>query len=203
MNAIVIDCETSRAILKRGEQPEINPVTLLPYIYTDSFDDHTNAPAVTGVWDCAAGYPPQRFYFQEQLHLLAKEIEQRRWVVSFNGISFDAPKLALVGVDIPAWKHFDLAVALREASGEYVSLDALAVANLGSRKNGSGKDSPLMWQRYQADPTRVGDLWTLLGYVMSDCWITWRLLMRVVKHGELLHPKLGQKVKVELPEGFV
>ncbi len=205
MNSVLVfDIETALGILKRGEQPQINPATGTPYEYVNSFDDHSNPPAVTGTWDCVAGVPPMSFYFQEQLPILARIIEQRRWVASFNGISFDAPKLANFGLDIPKWKHFDLAAVLKELTGEYVSLDALAAVNLGSKKTGSGADAPLAWQRYKADPEKYQeDLWALLAYCMADCWLLWRLLMRVEKKGELIHPKLGRAVKLELPEGMV
>lgn len=204
MNSVlVLDIETAFAILKKGEQPEINPATGQSYEYVTSFDDHDNAPAVTGIWDCAAGVKPVRFFFQEQLPELAKLIEQRSFVVTFNGDSFDLPKLARADLEIPKWKSLDLAVILRAASGEYVSLDALAEANLGTKKSGNGADAPKMWQRYKADPIKYqSDLWELIDYCAGDCWITWRLLMRAVRDGELMHPKLGRKVRVELPEGF-
>jgi uncharacterized protein YprB with RNaseH-like and TPR domain len=197
-NALIIDIETALAILKRGEQPEINPVTGEPYRYANGFDDHDNPPAVTGVWDCYEG-KPVRFYFQEQLPDLQKLVDQRQHVVTFNGDSFDLPKLARYGCEVPRWKSVDLAALLNKATHMYCKLDDLARVNLGTSKSGNGAEAPKLWQRYQADPRgRLCDLWELVDYAMNDVWITWRLYMRALRNGELNHPRTGGPVRLSL-----
>lgn len=197
-NALVLDIEVALAILKRGETMEINPVTGELYRYANGFDDHDNPPSVTGVWDCYEG-KPVRFYFQEQLPELAKLIQQREYVVTFNGDSFDLPKLARYGCDVPKWKSVDLAVMLNRATGMYCKLDDLARVNLGTTKSGNGADAPKLWQRYQADPRgRLCDLWELVDYCMSDVWISWRIYMRALKQGYLIHPRTMNKVEINV-----
>lgn len=197
-NALIIDIEVALAILKRGEQPEINPVTGEPYRYAAGFDDHNNPPSVTGVWDCYEG-KPVRFFFQEQLPNLQKIVEQRQHVVTFNGDSFDLPKLARYGCEIPKWKSIDLAVLLNQATGAYCKLDDLARVNLGTTKSGNGAEAPKLWQRFQADPKgRLCDLHELIEYAMTDVWISWRIYMRALKQGYLIHPRTMQQVEINV-----
>lgn len=200
-NALVVDIETAKAILntKRGEQPEINPATGKSYEYVTAFDDHSNPPAVVGVWDCSGESKPVRFFFAEQFDELRKLIERREWIVTFNGDGFDLPKLARAGVEVPKWKSLDLATLLKEATGEFCALGALAESNLvGVGKSGSGADAPLMWQRYIADPKKYfGDIWSLIDYCNHDVWLTWRLYMTALKLGGLKHPKTGTRISIE------
>ena len=201
-SALVLDIESAKAVLKRGERPEINPVTEMPYEYVNGFDAPDMGISVIGTWDLLTNEPPD-WYFGTQIEEMGKAIEQRGYVVTYNGDGFDLPHIAHAGLDIPKWKSIDMAAMLYEMTGVRCSLGDLAMRNLNIGKSGSGKDAPLVWQRYCADRFNYQfELANLVNYCRQDVGVTRRLFLRALKNGGLEHPKTGSFVALTMPEGL-
>lgn len=200
-NAIVLDIETARGILKNGEAPEINYASGQPYEYASGFDDHTNPPAITCIWDCTGQNKPQSLYLEKDLPELNDLIRMRDYVVTFNGDGFDLPILRHAGLDIPERKSIDLAKILFDKTGKRSKLETVALKNLSGgnfKKPMAGAEAPKIWQRFQASPlAHLAEFCELVEYCHHDVWLTWRLYMNARKHGGLRN-SYGDFIQMEI-----
>lgn len=123
--------------------------------------------------------------------LLVLESDQ---LIGFNSLSFDDRLLAANGILVET--SYDLLCEVRLASGQPAfytpgltrggyNLDALAAANLGRSKTGSGALAPKLWQD--------GKRQEVMNYCLNDVRLTWKLLQ---KRLELVDPTNHQILKL-------
>jgi DEAD/DEAH box helicase domain-containing protein len=92
-------------------------------------------------------------------------------IVGFNSIGFDIPALSpYLPSHWPKLKHFDILNEIKKVEGKRVSLDSLAKATLGSKKNDSGENAIKYWMQGTPDA-----LTKLKKYCEMDVKITTRI----------------------------
>ena len=189
MNAIVFDLE-----VRQGPEE-------LPRGWDDKAD--------MGV-SCAGLYDLQsrrfRFFWggdPEDMLELGGRIDRADYVVGFNHIGFDYAVLRGAGVAIahrPA-REVDLLTLTWDAIDRHGagltkrgnSLDSLCQANGLPGKSGAGAQAPSLW--------REGRLGRLFTYQRDDVDLTFRLLCRVARAGEITLA-CGASIPFALPEPF-
>lgn len=125
-------------------------------------------------------------------------------LVGFNSISFDNKLLAVEGFDFDKLPCFDilrevwagagLAAEFDPASHKGFGLDAMARANTGHCKSGSGADAPIQWQR--------GQIGVVIDYCLCDVWLTKQLMDRILIPAPLRSPRDNSWIDVRWPVGL-
>jgi hypothetical protein len=70
-------------------------------------------------------------------------------------------------------------------------LDAMAAANLGARKTGTGALAPVQWQR--------GERGSVIDYCANDIALEKKLFDKIIADGILISPKDGSTMKIRRP----
>ncbi len=100
-----------------------------------------------------------------------KLFEKADRIIGFNSFGFDIPALSPY---LPShWsklKHFDILDEIRKVEGKRVSLDSLAKATLGTKKNDSGENAIKYWEAHNEE-----SLAKLKKYCEMDVEITTRI----------------------------
>lgn len=193
-SVVVYDCEIVRMIPVRG-QPQKEGLE-----YCGGWGDHEGMGiSVIGAYDYLTGqlkayvapevleYEPWLGTFSEFQTL----VDGRRYVVGFNSKRFDDKLCAAHNINVKT--NYDLLEEARLATGQpanYVrgktragyNLGALAQANLGVGKSGSGELAPELWQQ--------GEYYQVVRYCLDDVMLTKQLLDR---RGDLVDPTDGQR----------
>lgn len=201
ISAIVYDIEIQRCIpdtRNPAAASEINPTTGVPYKCCDGWTDYAGMGiGVLCAWDCLTNRP--LVYDQSTLGQFAELVQQRQVVTGFNIHKFDNNICAAFGVEIKAWKVFDLyrealiACGLNpeERTPGGRNLNEFARINLGVKKREDGAEAPKMFQR--------GELARLATYGLDDVMIERALFMRAIK-GTLIDPVTGSTLALSVPE---
>jgi DEAD/DEAH box helicase domain-containing protein len=75
-----------------------------------------------------------------------KLFEKADRIIGFNSFTFDIPALSpYLPPHFPKLKHFDILDEIKKVEGKRVSLDSLAKATLGTKKNDSGENAIKYW----------------------------------------------------------
>lgn len=75
-----------------------------------------------------------------------KIFEKADRIIGFNSFTFDVPALSpYLPSHWPKLKHFDILDEIKKVEGKRVSLDSLAKATLGTKKNDSGENAIRYW----------------------------------------------------------
>ncbi|QQG41146.1 MAG: ribonuclease H-like domain-containing protein [Candidatus Woesebacteria bacterium] len=110
-----------------------------------------------------------------------KLFEKADRIIGFNSFGFD---IAALSPYLPThWsklKHFDILDIIRKAEGKRVSLDSLAKATLGSKKNDSGENAVKYWKAGDAE-----SLAKLKKYCEMDVEITTKIYDHALHNGFL------------------
>ena len=110
-----------------------------------------------------------------------KLFEKADRIIGFNSFGFDVPALSPY---LPAhWsklKHFDILDEIKKVEGKRVSLDSLAKATLGTKKNDSGENAIKYWEAGDAE-----SLAKLKKYCEMDVEITTKIYDQALKNKTL------------------
>ncbi|HKB88257.1 MAG TPA: ribonuclease H-like domain-containing protein [Patescibacteria group bacterium] len=120
-------------------------------------------------------------FWEKDFMEMFKIFEKADRVIGFNSLGFDIPALSPY---LPShWsklKHFDILDEIRKVEGKRVSLDSLAKATLGSKKNDSGENAIKYWVAGDTE-----SLTKLRIYCEMDVEITTRIYDYAMKNGSL------------------
>jgi hypothetical protein len=191
---IIYDIETENAILGRNEvkQPDVK--------YCEGWHDFAGMGiSCIGVIDYAT--ETTRVFLKDNLQAFAELIRASNCIVGFNNHRFDNRLLMARGVPLPVGRSYDILEEIWRGLGlapEFnyqthggLSLDAMVKANFGRSKTDSGALAPVLWQR--------GEHGRVIDYCLADVALTRMLLDRIIRRGELVDPRTGQKFSVRPP----
>lgn len=86
-----------------------------------------------------------------------KLFEKADRIIGFNSIGFDVPALSpYLPAYWPKLKHFDILDMIKKTEGKRMSLDSLAKATLGTKKNDNGANAIKYWNA--GDPESLAKL---------------------------------------------
>lgn len=186
LNAIIYDCEIIKAI------PQEN-YGLEDIEFCSGWGDFKNM----GI-SCICAYD----FYQDQYNIFLQDnlaefedlVYSRDEVIGFNSLNFDDLLCGANGMAVAT--TYDMLAEVRIASGQpphYVkgvtrggySLEALAQANLGYGKSGSGSQAPILWQR--------GQRGAVIDYCLKDVAIAKKLFER---RSRLIDPTNGRRLQL-------
>ena len=185
MKTVIYDIEIEKAILGKDE------TRIKGIEYCDGFRDFENM-GVSVIGACEYETGRYRVFCKDNFDEFQKLVNDADFVVDFNGVQFDAPALAAVGITIPAEKQYDILREIWEAEGHDpdvftkethlgYGLDACCVANFGAKKTGNGAMAPVFWQN--------GEIGTVIDYCLNDVKLTERLFGLIDGEGCIVSPK--------------
>lgn len=96
-------------------------------------------------------------FWEKDFDRMFKLFEKADRIIGFNSITFDVP--ALSPYLPPHWvrlKHFDILDAIKRVEGKRISLNSLAKATLGTKKNDNGENAIKYWNA--GDPESLAKL---------------------------------------------
>ena len=185
INAIVYDIEIVKAIPGKGEAP-IEGIE-----YCKGWHDHAGmGVSVIGVYD----FVEDRFrvFCQDNFIEFFGLTANRKYLVSFNGVSFDNKVLnnQWTGLNdkwqMPVDGQYDLLQEIWSAYGQRFKgsgLDAMCEANGLGGKTGNGALAPVHWQQ--------GKIGSVIDYCLQDVKLT-RDLFLLSQRGNIKNPKGGE-----------
>ena len=81
-------------------------------------------------------------FWEKDFDEMFKLFEKADRIIGFNSIGFDVPALSpYLPPYWPKLKHFDIMDEIKKVEGKRVSLESLAKATLGTKKNDSGENA--------------------------------------------------------------
>lgn len=85
-------------------------------------------------------------FWEKDFLEMFKLFEKADRIVGFNSIGFDIPALSpYLPPHWPKLKHFDILAEMRKIEGKRMSLNSIAKATLGEKKNDSGDNAIKYW----------------------------------------------------------
>jgi DEAD/DEAH box helicase domain-containing protein len=167
---VIFDTETKRFF---DEVEDNNPAKLgvsITSVYYRTVDE--NFKEIEGT---------MKSFWEKDFPEMFKLFEKADRIIGFNSISFDIPALSpyLPG-HWPKLKHFDILAEIKKIEGKRMSLDSLAKATLGTRKNDSGANAIKYWN--ESTPESLAKL---KKYCEMDVEITCGIYDHTVKEGYL------------------
>ena len=167
---IIFDTETKKFFDEiEGYDPSKLGVSITS-IYSRTLDDNLNE--VEG---------KMQSFWEKDFAEMFKFFERADRIIGFNSISFDIP--ALLPYLPPHWpklKHFDILSEIKKVEGKRMSLNSLAKATLGTKKNDSGENAVKYWNA--GDPESLAKL---KKYCEMDVVITRDIYDHAMKEGIL------------------
>ncbi len=119
----------------------------------------------------------QSFWEADFLEMF-KLFEKADRIIGFNSFGFDVPALSpYLPPHFSKLKHFDILDRIRKVEGKRVSLDSLAKATLGTKKNDSGENAIKYWEAGDAK-----SLAKLKKYCEMDVEITTKIYDHAMKN---------------------
>ena len=120
-------------------------------------------------------------FWEKDFDEMFKLFEKADRIIGFNSISFDIPALSpYLPAHWPKLSHFDILAELKKIEGKRMSLNALAKATLGTKKNDSGDNAIKYWAA--GDPASLAKL---KKYCEMDVEITKNIYDHALKNGVL------------------
>ncbi len=120
-------------------------------------------------------------FWEPEFPEMFKLFEKADRIVGFNSFTFDVPALSpYLPSHWPRLPHFDILDEIKKVEGRRVSLDALAKATLGTKKNDSGENAIKYWETHNAE-----SLAKLKKYCEMDVEITTKIYDHVLKNQSL------------------
>jgi DEAD/DEAH box helicase domain-containing protein len=85
-------------------------------------------------------------FWEKDFSEMFKLMEKADRIIGFNSIGFDVPALSpYLPVHWSKLKHFDILAEIKKIEGKRMSLNSLAKATLGTKKNDSGENAVKYW----------------------------------------------------------
>ena len=85
-------------------------------------------------------------FWEEEFGEMFKLFERADRIIGFNSNSFDVPALSpYLPPHWPKLHHFDILAEIKKVEGKRMSLNSLAKATLGTKKNDSGENAIKYW----------------------------------------------------------
>jgi len=110
-----------------------------------------------------------------------KLFEKADRIIGFNSIGFDVPALSpYLPPHWPKLKHFGILAQIKNVAGKRMSLDSLAKATLGTKKNDNGINAIKYWNEGS-----VESLAKLKKYCEMDVTLTRDIYDHVLKNGHV------------------
>jgi DEAD/DEAH box helicase domain-containing protein len=120
-------------------------------------------------------------YWEKDFPEMFKLFEKADRIIGFNSFTFDIPALSpYLPAHWPKLNHFDILDELKKIEGKRMSLDSLAKATLGSKKNDSGENAIKYWA--EGTPKALA---RLKKYCEMDVEITTRIYDYAMKNKTL------------------
>jgi len=120
-------------------------------------------------------------FWEKDFGEMFKLFEKADRIIGFNSISFDVPALSpYLPSHWPKLKHFDILSEIKKVEGKRMSLDSLAKATLGTKKNDSGENAIKYWA--ESSPESLAKL---KKYCEMDVVITRDIYDYALKEGYL------------------
>jgi DEAD/DEAH box helicase domain-containing protein len=120
-------------------------------------------------------------YWEKDFPEMFKLFEKADRIIGFNSFTFDIPALSpYLPLHWSKLKHFDIMDEIKRVEGKRVSLDSLAKATLGTKKNDSGENAVKYWGLHDAESLKK-----LQKYCEMDVAITRDIYDHVIKNGFL------------------
>lgn len=122
-----------------------------------------------------------RSFWERDFPEMFKLFEKADRIIGFNSLTFDVPALSpYLPAHWPKLKHFDILSEVKKVEGKRMSLDALAKATLGTKKNDNGVNAIKYWRA--GDPESLAKL---KKYCEMDVALTRDIYDHVLKNGFL------------------
>jgi DEAD/DEAH box helicase domain-containing protein len=91
-------------------------------------------------------------FWEKDFNMMFKTFEKADRIIGFNSLGFDVPALSpYLPAHWPKLKHFDILGEIKKIEGKRMSLDSLAKATLGTKKNDSGENAIKYWEAHDAE----------------------------------------------------
>jgi DEAD/DEAH box helicase domain-containing protein len=120
-------------------------------------------------------------FWEKDFPEMFKLFEKADRIIGFNSIGFDVPALSpYLPPHWPKLKHFDILAQIKNVAGKRMSLDSLAKATLGTKKNDNGINAIKYWNEGSTE-----SLAKLKKYCEMDVTITRDIYDHVLKNGHL------------------
>lgn len=120
-------------------------------------------------------------FWEKDFDEMFKIFEKADRIIGFNSLGFDVPALSpYLPTHWSKLKHFDILDAIKKVEGRRVSLDSLAKATLGTKKNDSGENAIKYWNAGDKE-----SLAKLQKYCEMDVEITTKIYDHALKTGSL------------------
>lgn len=120
-------------------------------------------------------------FWEKDFPEMFKLFEKADRIIGFNSVGFDVPALSPY---LPShWsklKHFDILSEIKKIEGKRMSLDSIAKATLGTKKNDNGANAIKYWNKGDAE-----SLAKLKKYCEMDVAITRDIYDHALKNGVL------------------
>ena len=117
-------------------------------------------------------------FWESEFPEMFRLFEKADRIIGFNSFTFDVPALSPY---LPQhWSklpHFDILDEIKKIEGKRVSLDSLAKATLGTKKNDSGENAIKYWEAHDAE-----SLAKLKKYCEMDVEITTKIYDHAMKN---------------------
>jgi len=120
-------------------------------------------------------------FWEEDFDEMFGLFEKADRIIGFNSIGFDVPALSpYLPSHWPKLKHFDILAQIKDVTSKRVSLDSLAKATLGTKKNDNGVNAIKYWNEGTKESFAK-----LKKYCEMDVAITRDIYDHVLKNGLL------------------
>ena len=120
-------------------------------------------------------------FWEKDFSEMFKLFEKADRIIGFNSVGFDVPALSpYLPAHWPKLKHFDILAQIKDTAGKRMSLDSLAKATLGTKKNDNGINAIKYWNEGTEE-----SLARLKKYCEMDVVLTRDIYDHVLKNGFL------------------
>ena len=120
-------------------------------------------------------------FWEKDFSEMFKLFEKADRIIGFNSIGFDVPALSpYLPPHWPKLPHFDILAQIKNVAGKRMSLDSLAKATLGTKKNDNGINAIKYWNE-----ASIESLAKLKKYCEMDVTLTRDIYDYVLKNGLL------------------
>jgi DEAD/DEAH box helicase domain-containing protein len=167
---IIFDTETKKFFDEVGEYDPSKLGVSITSVYSRTLDG--NLKEIEGKMES---------FWEADFPEMFKLFEKADRIIGFNSIGFDVPALSpYLPAHWPRLKHFDILGEIKKIEGKRMSLDSLAKATLGTKKNDNGVNAIKYWNT--GDPESLAKL---KKYCEMDVAITRDIYDHVIRGGAL------------------
>jgi len=130
-------------------------------------------------------------FWEKDFTEMFKLFEKADRIIGFNSLTFDVPALSpYLPPHWPKLKHFDILAQIKDVLGKRMSLDSLAKATLGTKKNDNGVNAIKYWNAGDAE-----SLAKLKKYCEMDVAITRDIYDHALSTGSLKYIDFWNEIR--------